>query len=206
MLINNESDMEQDEYFSVHTGLTINVEPLASDECLPDEQTFIQEIPPLFRVASECSGLEESAERTLKGFGKEDSKALLTYLAAQNSKINLLLSFVLSQQDNPNFRYITDSFGASQLTFVSDSPFTVGTSVRVKLFLEHPPAAIYCYANVTACGTKVHEDDSDEKQAQYAITLRYNRLQEDDRDLLIRAALHIQQKLLRIRAQQRTES
>lgn len=189
--------MNQDEYFSVHTELTINVEPLDDDERLPGELEFIKEIPPLFRVASECSGLEESAERSLAGFGKTESKALLAYLAAQNSKINLLLSFVLSQQDDPDLRYLTESFGASKLTYLSDTPFIVGNAVRVKLFLDHPPAAIYCYAIVANC---------DAKDNQYKVTLRYNRLQEEDRDLLIRAALYTQQKLLRQRAQQRTDT
>ncbi|PSW07286.1 PilZ domain-containing protein [Photobacterium lipolyticum] len=189
--------MNQDEYFSVNTGLTINVEPLGGDEHLPDELDFIKEIPPLFRVASECSGLEESADRSLAGFGKDESKALLAYLAAQNSKINLLLSFVLSQQDDPAIRYTTETFGASKLTYLSGTPFIVGNSVRVKLFLDHPPAAIYCYAEVSNCEAK---DD------KFEVTLRYNRLQEEDRDLLIRAALNIQQKLLRQRAQQRTDA
>ncbi|MCW8327285.1 PilZ domain-containing protein [Photobacterium sp. SDRW27] len=189
--------MNQDEYFSVHTGLTINVEPLAQGEQLPDALAFSQEIPPLFRVASECSGLEEGVEQSLANLVKDDSKPLLDYLAAQNSKINLLLSFVLSQQDDPALRYTTETFGASRLTFLSKNAFSVGSLARVKLFLDKPPAAVYCYAEVI---------DSQAKNGLFEITLKYNRLLEDDRDLLIRAALYIQQKLLRQRAQQRTDT
>jgi len=190
--------MNQDEYFSVHSGLTINVELLSQGEQLPDELAFSQEIPPLFRVASECTGLEEGVEQSLSKLTKDESKPLLDYLTAQNSKINLLLSFVLSQQDDPAFRYTTETFGASQLTFLSKSPVAVGSLVRVKLFLDKPPAAVYCYAEVI--GNKERES------GQFEITLKYNRLLEGDRDLLIRAALYIQQKLLRQRAQQRTDT
>ncbi|MCD9505146.1 PilZ domain-containing protein [Photobacterium phosphoreum] len=186
--------MRQEEYFSVHLGLTINVEPLPNGKSLPNFETFSTEIPPLFRIASECNTLEENAERLLAGFGKEDSKALVTYLSAQNSKINLLLSYVLSQQDNANYRYITETFGASKLSFYSPHNFTVRQNVIVKLFLDHPAAAIYCYAEVVNCSAL---DD------RFLIELHYTRLLEDDRDLLIRAALHCQQKLLRQRAQQR---
>ncbi|OBU18500.1 hypothetical protein AYY19_01100 [Photobacterium aquimaris] len=186
--------MRQDEYFSVHLGLTINVEPLTDGKPLPDVDTFRAEIPPLFRISSECNTLEENAERLLAGFGKQDSKLLVDYLSAQNSKINLLLSYVLSQQDNATYRYITETFGASNVSFYSSHEFPIGQNVTVKLFLDHPAAAIYCYAEVVNCS--VLED-------RFLIQLHYTRLLEDDRDLLIRAALHCQQKLLRQRAQQR---
>ncbi|UXI02299.1 PilZ domain-containing protein [Photobacterium sp. TY1-4] len=189
--------MNQDEYFSVHAGLTINVERLADGESLPDESAFLLEIPPLFRVASECSGFEEGIEQSLGKLAQKDNQLLLDYLKAQNNKINLLLSFVLSQQDNPALRYTTETFGASQLTFTATQPFQVGRYTRVKLFLDKPSAAVYCYAEVTDCR---------EKGDAFEITLKYIRLQEDDQDLLIRAALYVQQKLLRQRAQQRTEN
>ncbi|QUJ66279.1 PilZ domain-containing protein [Photobacterium sp. GJ3] len=189
--------MNQDEYFSVHAGLTINVEPLPEHFALPDDQAFLQEIPPLFRVASECSELEHNADKVLQQESKSMNRTLLDYLAAQNNKINLLLAFVLRQQDDPAYRQLTETFGASQLTYVSQQPLATGSQVRLKLFLENPPAAVYCYADVQDC----QPVDGD----AFQITLHYTRLQEEDRDLLIRAALHIQQKMLRQRALQRSE-
>ncbi|MCG3866196.1 MULTISPECIES: PilZ domain-containing protein [unclassified Photobacterium] len=185
---------QQDEYFSVQLGLTINVERLSSNESVPDEQDFNAEIPPLFRIASECSTLEDNADRLFASFNKNETQALMDYLAAQNSKINLLLSYVLSQQDDPTYRFTTLTFGASNLSFTSSSSYQVGSNVRVKLFLDYPAAAIFCYAEVT---------ESIASDEQFIIKLRYTRLLEDDRDLLIRAALYSQQKLLRQRAQQR---
>lgn len=185
---------QHDEYFSVQLGLTINVEPLSSTDNVPDEPHFRHEIPPLFRIASECISLEDNAERLFANVNKQETHALVEYLTAQNSKINLLLSYVLSQQDNPAYRFTTLTFGASNLSFQAETPFEIGMAVRVKLFLESPAAAIYCYADVIDCMTN---------NDQFIIKLRYTRLQEDDRDLLIKAALHCQQKLLRQRAQQR---
>ena len=189
--------MEQDEYFSVQYGLTINVELLGKNEQLPDDLAFNQEIPPLFRVARECSSLDDSVDQSLSKLTKEESKPLLNYLTAQNNKINLLLSYVLSQQNDPTKRYITRTFGASRLSFLSKAAFPVGSIVRVKLFLDKPSAAVYCYAAVTCCQVR---------GKYYEVALSYKRLLEDDRDLLIRAALYVQQKLLRQRAQQRTDT
>ncbi|MCG3887451.1 PilZ domain-containing protein [Photobacterium leiognathi] len=185
---------QQDEYFSVQLGLTINVESLAKDENIPNEHDFQSEIPPLFRIASECSNLEDNADRLFASFNKNETQALMDYLAAQNSKINLLLSYVLSQQDDPAHRFTTLTFGASNLSFTSSEPYHIGDNVRVKLFLDYPAAAIYCYAEVI---------ESLASNDKFIVKLRYTRLLEDDRDLLIRAALYSQQKLLRQRAQQR---
>ena len=188
--------MNQDEYFSVHAGLTINVAPLAPHETVPELQDFPSEIPPLFRVARECSSLDDELERALTHFSKPETAGLTQYLTAQNSKINLLLSFVLAQQDDPALRFTTHTFGASRLTYASPVALPIGTAVRVKIFLDNPAAAVYAYAEVADCQA---END------QFTVHLRYTRLTEDDQDLLIRAALFFQQKMLRQRAQQRSD-
>lgn len=190
--------MNQDEYFSVHAGLTINVEPLSHGESVPDMLAFQQEIPPLFRIASECSSLDEGLEHTLSQLKKDEFQALSNYLTAQNNKINLLLSFVLAQQDDAKLRFITHTFGASQLSYFSPQALAEGSSVRLKLFLDNPAAAVYAYAEVTQC--------QPQPDSSYETALKYVCLMEDDRDLLIRAALHFQQKILRQRAQQRSDN
>lgn len=188
--------MAQEEYFSVSYALTLNVEPLADNETLPSVEQFEKEIPVPFRVASECGNIEHSLELDLAHLKREENKTLMNYLANQNTKLNLLLSFMLSQQDDNRFRYQSESFGASQFSFKSNSELNVGTLARVKLFLEHPPAAIYCYAEVTTC-----KPDN----GQFLTELSYLHLNESDRDLLIRAALYQQQQLLKKRAHQRLE-
>ncbi|MGF1905905.1 PilZ domain-containing protein [Aliivibrio salmonicida] len=186
--------MSHNEYFSVHYDLTINVEPLAVDDSLPNMDTFEREIPAPFRVAQECSALDDVSERELSFLKQDDGKRLASYLNNQDKKLNLLLSYLLIQQDNKDYRYKTTTFGASKFTFESKTPLIQGQHTRVKLFLEHPPAAIYCYANVTLC----QETDSG-----FMIEMSYDRLRDIDQDLLIKAALFQQQKILKLRAQER---
>jgi hypothetical protein len=101
---------------------------------------------------------------------------------------------MLAQQDDEALRKFTLSFGASQFSYITDTPVTPGTLARVKLFLDHPPSAIYCYAKATEC--KEHE-------LGYKVTMTYSKLREVDQDLLIKAALYQQQKLLRQRSIER---
>ncbi|MUJ39541.1 PilZ domain-containing protein [Aliivibrio fischeri] len=186
--------MSHDEYFSVHYDLTINVEPLAVDTPLPNMETFEREIPAPFRVAQECSALDDVSESELSFLKQDDGKRLANYLNNQNQKLNLLLSYLLIQQDEAMYRHKTLTFGASRFTYETDTALTIGQMTKVKLFLEHPPSAIYCYATVTQCT---------ETENGFIIEMAYQLLRDIDQDLLIKAALFQQQKVLKLRAQER---
>lgn len=189
--------MTEQEYFTVHHTLTINVEPLTAHFILPSPTDFEAEIPAPFIVASEFSQLDQLSDAARLELKNSDFKNVIQLLETQNSKLNLLLSFMLSQQDDSAFRTHTTGFGASQFSYKSAQALKSGQAVRAKLFLEYPAAAIYCYGQVTAC-----EPDSD----HFLVTVKYTLLRDTDQDLLIKAALHQQQKLLRQRSLDREKS
>ncbi len=186
--------MTEQEYFTVHHNLTINVEALGADAVLPDEQTFVSEIPAPFIVATEFSQLDMLAESARLELQNKELKHVISLLDTQNSKLNLLLSFMLSQQDDAAFRFHTTLFGASKLSYSASTALQVQQLVQVKLFLDHPAAAIYCYAEVEECQPC---------EQGFLITLKYKMLRDADQDLLIKAALYQQQKLLRQRSLER---
>ncbi|BCK13523.1 PilZ domain-containing protein [Vibrio cholerae] len=183
--------MNDQEFFTVHHALTINVEPLEEHFTLPSHEIFEAEIPAPFVVASEFSQLEQLSDSARMELKNSDFKSVLQLLEAQNAKLNLLLTFMLSQQDDPQSRSATTRFGASQLTYLAKSPLQIGQKVRVKLFLEYPAAAIYCYASVMQC---------QQEPEHTLVTLKYDLLRDVDQDLLIKAALYQQQRLLRQRS------
>ncbi|WP_158107198.1 PilZ domain-containing protein [Vibrio furnissii] len=189
--------MIDQEYFTVHHALNINVEPMPADFLLPSPLDFEAEIPAPFVVASEFSQLDQLNDAARLELKSSDFKHVIQLLETQNSKLNLLLSFMLSQQDDPAYRTFTISFGASQFTYRAQNAVQAGQQVRAKLFLEHPAAAIYCYGQVTACEA---EDN------QFIVAVRYELLRDADQDLLIKAALYQQQKLLRQRSLDRDKS
>ncbi|MDF2153625.1 PilZ domain-containing protein [Vibrio sp. CAU 1672] len=186
--------MTEQEYFTVHHSLTINVEALENDFALPDKSTFTAEIPAPFIVASEFSHLDLLAEQARTELKNKELKSVISLLDTQNAKLNLLLSFMLSQQDDTSLRFNTTQFGASQLSY--HAPHSLGEQqlVRLKIFLDQPAAAIYCYAQVSGCVASEHG---------YDITLHYKMIRDSDQDLLIKAALYQQQKLLRQRSLER---
>lgn len=185
--------MTEQEFFTVHHSLTANIEPMDSNFALPSQIQFESEIP-AFVVASEFSQLDLLADSARNELKNSDLKNVISLLDAQNSKLNLLLSFMLSQQDDEQFRTHTYSFGASQFSCFSKTDIEAGRLVKAKLFIEHPAAAIYCYAEVFA---------SEPKDSGFEIKFKYAHLRDTDQDLLIKAALHQQQKLLRQRSLER---
>jgi len=183
--------MDQQKFFTVHHKLTANIEPLDADFALPSQNEFLLEIPAPFIVASEFSQLDSLTESAMNELKNSDFKHVIQLLDHQNGKLNLLLTFMLAQQDKEEFRFYTTSFGASQFTYNSEHDVPIGEQARVKLFLAHPPAAIYCYAQAIKC-VQTEQD--------YEITYTYKLLRDIDQDLLIKAALYQQQKLLRQRS------
>lgn len=189
--------MTDQEFFTVHHALTINVEPMSDDFVFPSYEHFVAEIPAPFVVASEFSQLDQLNDAAKLELKNSDFKHVVQLLDTQNSKLNLLLTFMLSQQDEPELRHQTTSFGASQLSYLTDKTPAVGTKLRIKLFIEHPAAAIYCYA--TAHSIEEHD-------AEKVVTVKYDLLRDTDQDLLIKAALYQQQKLLRQRSLDRDKT
>ena len=183
--------MSDQEYFTVHHHMTVNVEPLADNFTYPSFDQFADEIPAPFLVASEFSSLDQLNDAARAELKSNDFKHVIALLDTQNAKLNLLLTFMLSQQDDPSYRHQTITFGASQFSYCANQELEVGTKVRAKLFLDHPAAAIYCYGSVLNCSAEGE---------QFTITVKYDLLRDLDQDLLIKAALYQQQKLLRQRS------
>tara|TARA_Y100001956_G_C4126254_1_gene190251 strand:- start:313 stop:879 length:567 start_codon:yes stop_codon:yes gene_type:complete len=183
--------MPDQEYFTVHHRMTVNVEPLARELTLPSHEQFESEIPAPFLVASEFSQLDLLNDSARSELNNSDFKHVIELLDTQNSKLNLLLTFMLSQQDNEVYRHQTVSFGASLFRYLAPKPLAEDQLVRAKLFLDHPAAAIYSYGHVVEC---------EPQDNQYLITIKYDLLRDLDEDLLIKAALYQQQKMLRQRS------
>lgn len=188
--------MSDQEFFTVNHTMAVNVEALSSDQALPSVEQFEDEIPAPFIVASEFSHLDLLNDAARNELKNSELKHVIQLLDTQNSKLNLLLTFLLSQQDDPTKRHQTHSFGASQFSYYAEQTLEIETKVRVKLFLDHPAAAIYCYGSVTQV------EPSGES---YLVTVKYQRLRDLDEDLLIKAALFQQQKLLRQRSLNRDQ-
>lgn len=189
--------MSEQEFFTVQHAMKANIEPLAKDYTLPSLDNLEAETPTPFIVASEFSRLDPLQESARAELNSSELRHVIELLDTQNAKLNLLLGYMLSQQDDSRYAVTTESFGASRFTYRTDKALAIDTPVRAKLFLEHPAAAIYCYGQITQC---------EARSSDFLIEVKFTRIKDTDQDILIRAALHQQQKLLRQRSLERGNS
>ena len=182
-----------DEYFSIAHCINANVRPLGMDEIVPDEDALEDSMPYAFRIASEMAALEAQAIRPLRNLG-DHAETLAEYLNHQSRKIDLMMSFVLHQQDEPEHRFKTVKLGGGGVIIDSKEAMDVGTIAELKLFLDAEAAAIFCYGEVITC---------EQNEDSYHIAFIFNSIREQDQELLVRASLHIQTQQLRKRSKER---
>lgn len=182
-----------DEYFSIAHCINANVRPLGMDEIVPDEDALEDSMPYAFRIASEMAALEAQAIRPLRNLG-DHAETLAEYLNHQSRKIDLMMSFVLHQQDEPEHRFKTVKLGGGGVIIDSKEAMDVGTKAELKLFLDAEAAAIFCYGEVITC---------EQIEDSYHIAFIFNSIREQDQELLVRASLHIQTQQLRKRSKER---
>ena len=184
------------EFFRIKHPIKVNVRKLAADFVLPAVEQLTEHMPYAFRIASEMSALEVAALRPLRNLS-EHAADLVTFLNHQSRKIDLMMSYILHEQMSQDEQYISHAFGGGGVVLCSDHSIDEGQQCELRLFLEEEAAAVFCYGEVIAC-----EQVAD----QYHISLFFNRLREEDQELLVRASLHLQTMQLRKRAKQRSDS
>ncbi|GAA0349397.1 hypothetical protein GCM10009092_12240 [Bowmanella denitrificans] len=184
-----------DEFFRIKHAIKVNMRPLEPAFELPDTHQLTEHMPYAFRIASEMSALEVAALRPLRNLS-EHAADLVAFLNHQSRKIDLMMSYILHEQMTQDEQFVSHAFGGGGLILCSNEPMELEVRCELRLFLEEEAAAVFCFGEVIAC-----ENVGD----QYHISLFFNRLREEDQELLVRASLHLQTQQLRKRAQKRSE-
>lgn len=179
------------DYFSVVHDITVNYKVL--DSGLPSEHDFIASIPEPFLLAGEMGNLNMSALRALNRIG-ELADELANYLQQQARKIDLLLHYVLRQQDNAEHRQYTLSYGGAGLCLQSPRALPLLAIVELKVFLAENEGAVYCLGQVISAA---------QQEDGWQIKVVFRRIRDQDRELIVRASLHQQSRQLKQKAAQR---
>ncbi|QWL70046.1 PilZ domain-containing protein [Aeromonas hydrophila] len=188
----------QEQFFSVTHATQVNVIPMPGDFHLPSLEALEAELPEPFRIASAITSIDMVTSRLIRN-QNDSMHDLVEIINQQSRKIDMIMGYVLSVQDHPEHRFHTLRFGAGQLTYLhprqghGEVPH-LHQIVRLKIFLREEASAIYCYGQVKQLEPSEHGTH---------VMLDYVRIREDDRELLVRASLHIQSKQLKLRAQDR---
>ncbi|MCY7294220.1 PilZ domain-containing protein [Alteromonas sp. a30] len=184
------------EYFAVKHETNINITPVADGQPIPDVDHLTEHMPYAFRIASDISTIEAKAIRPLRNLSDHASE-LAEFLNHQSHKIDLIMSYVLRQEDAVDFQFQTLSFGGSGVTVKTDKPLTLGSTHEVKLFLDVEASAVFCFGEVIECEPATNESTCENTAPQYNVSLIFTRIREQDQELLVRASLHIQAQQLR---------
>jgi len=182
------------EFFAVEHEFTINILPLATHKGASFEQ-FLIDIPTPFKMASDVSSIDQAALRPLQALSGVASQ-LVEFLNHQSSKIDLLIGYILSQQDDEKHRYQGVKFGGGGLSFIADSPFELSQLLEMKIFLLNENSGVYCYGEVI---------EVEQNNNIYLHRVIFHFIREDDREVLVRTSLHEQSKQLQTLAKQRNQ-
>ncbi|RJG41997.1 PilZ domain-containing protein [Motilimonas pumila] len=189
--------MQTDSYFSVQHAVDVNISPLAASATVPQPEDLLQHMPTSFHIASEIANIDAGSMRFLTKLG-EQSQELLNYVQLQAKKIDLLLCHIIAQEDNAANRHQTYAFGGGGISIMHQESMTIGQPVQLKLFLLEEAAAVFCFGEIVSCK---------QQDQGYDIHIAFSSIREVDRELIVRASLHVQSKQLKLRAEQRnTES
>jgi hypothetical protein len=189
------SELLQDykEYYAIKERIEINVRPQPESFQLPSAEAFEHEVPEVFRLASEMQSVDTQSLTALRNLGSSGT-LIADVLNQQNRKLNALLGYLLSHEAADDDRHHTFEYGGAGVGYLASTALPLHTLVELRLFLPAESAAIYSYAEVVECET---EDD------HYRIRLLFVRISDDDRDVIVRASLHAQSRLLKKRAAER---
>lgn len=160
-----------------------NMPPLASQSM----HEFENNMPYAFKIAGEMSEIQSQSLKPLRGLGDKLGD-LVDYLQLQAKKIDLMMSYILQQQDEPAYRATAVKFGGGGAIISADNTVNIGETRIIKLFIESESAAVYCYAEA------IEQEKVDDK---YQIKYLFTHIRDQDQELLVRASLHLQTHALR---------
>lgn len=194
-----EALLQYEEYYAIRERLDINVVPLPQPQTLPSEDDFTAHVPEVFRLASELQIVDAVALAQLRNLG-DAAKVISDLLNQQNRKLNALLGYLLRREDQPEQRKTAFEYGGAGVGFYSQTPYPVGELIELKLFMPAESAALYTIAEVIRCQPTEQTNEGDDC---FQVTALFQRITDEDRELMVKASLHAQSRLLKKRANER---
>lgn len=180
------------EFFSISIDFNINVRTIEADK-VPSFQQFEAQIPAPFKIASDIVTIDQAALRPLQSISGVAGQ-LVEFLNHQTQKIDLLLGYMLSQQDEEQYRFCATSFGGGGIMFDAQDCFALNQIIELKLFLIDDNCAIFCFGEIVAI-------EQADQLFQHKVI--FHHIRDEDREMLVRTSLHEQSKQLQLLAKQR---
>ncbi|SEA28385.1 PilZ domain-containing protein [Alkalimonas amylolytica] len=186
------------DYFQIEHSIAINAQPYSGDGDALTEDDYLALMPEPFRLASEMVQLNSSSIRNLSRLG-DAADELSRYLQQLAKKVDMMMHYILQQQDQAEHRYHTVSYGGSGLCLRSKHALPEGEWLQLKIFLAHGEGAVFCLGQVLESRPMTDSGD-------YQVDVVYRHIRELDQELIVRASLHEQTRQLKLKKEQRDAS
>ncbi|MBA6327143.1 PilZ domain-containing protein [Colwellia sp. MB02u-6] len=186
-----------DEFFSINYTFNINASVIDLAQ-LPNYQQFIENMPAPFKIAAEVNTADENALRALQAVTGVASH-LMDYLKHQAKKMDLLVGYILSQENDVSTRFQAIKFGGGGIIFKTTAAnlFNTGDFLELKLFFADENTALYCLGEIVS-------SEIVDSESQYKVI--FHHIRAEDQEALVRHSLHQQSKQLQALAQQRHQA
>lgn len=183
------------EFFTIEYEFSVNVSLLEKDKTY-DYQSFLNQMPTPFKMASDMATLDQAALRPLQALSGVAGQ-LVDYLNHQAQKIDLLMGYILSQQVEEAHQYQGLTFGGGGITFSSDTKFDLEDYLELKIFIQDDNCAVYCFGEII---------DIEQIDNTSVYKVIFHLIRDEDREILVRASLHKQSEQLKALAKKRQQS
>ena len=169
---NSDKSNQFNEFFSIQSNFNVNINFVDTKQNTSFDN-FIQQIPTPFKMAGDINSIDNSALKPLQALSGVANQ-LVEYLNYQNKKIDLLLTYILNQEDNEHSRFQGIAFGGGGIIFSSEQSLELGQLLAVKIFLLTENCAVYCHGEVIEIDKAVLNSQQEHQQTEGVIKAYYH--------------------------------
>ena len=200
---------ESNAYFTVPHQFNVYLETWPESKGIPTEEDLRSMQSVGLKLLSEVKELEASCLLQLRSLDN-DAKAVVDFLKLQSRKVDLVLHHVLEKEVQSGEQFQGSHFGGSGINLKSDTPLNVGDYFKTSIYISSELVAILCLCQVTQCQSSDSQNADSANEAanteSYNISLEFSQILDADVEQLVKASLNVQQKMLKMRKQNRQQA
>ncbi|GAA0783388.1 MULTISPECIES: hypothetical protein [Pseudomonadati] len=199
---------DSNSYFSVPHEFNVYLNAWDNQRPIPDDNQLRQMQSTGLKLLSEVKALEANCLMQLRQLDSE-TKSIVEFLKLQSRKVDLVLQHVLEKETQTGQQYQGLQFGGSGLSIQSTTPIAVGSLFSCHIYLHAEVVAVLCICKVTAAkqvNLEAQALDVTAASPSWHIELTYTQILDEDIEQLVKASLNVQQKMLKLRKQQRNDN
>ncbi|MGZ9898505.1 hypothetical protein [Shewanella gaetbuli] len=194
---------DSNSYFSVPHQFNVYLTKWDANQPIPDDNQLRQMQSTGLKLLSEVKALEASCLLQLRQLDTE-TKAIVDFLKLQSRKVDLVLQHVLEKETQTGQAYQGFQFGGSGLSIFSPTELNEGELFSCHIYLHAEVVAVLCICEVVSA--KQITSNVDDTNEQWQIELAFAQILDEDVEQLVKASLNVQQKMLKLRKQQRNDN